>query len=137
MDTAAPLAIEGLMLELVALTVRNDAPRTKARPGWFDVATDYLESNFRERVSLGTAAQVAGVHPVTLARAFRRYLHCTVGEYVRRMRLDAAAMALSDTQCPIAEIAYASGFADQAHFSNAFRRYSGTTPRRFRSAFRR
>ncbi len=135
-DTAAPIAIEGLMLELVALTVRAEVTGNAAPPGWLGTATEYLESSFAGHVSLSTAATVCGVHPVTLARAFRRYLNCTVGEFVRRLRLDSAAASLSQTDRPIAEIALTSGFADQAHFSNAFRRYTGTTPRRFRVAFR-
>lgn len=136
-DDAAALAIEGLMLELVALTSRADSVATAAPPGWLRIVTEYLEGGFTGHVSLSTAAAVAGVHPVTLARAFRRYFKCTVGEHVRRLRLDAAAASLSQTNRPIAEIAHATGFADQAHLSNAFRRHTGTTPKRFREAFRR
>ena len=124
------------MLELVALSVRAETAGSSTQPGWLSTATEYLESGFTGRVSLSTAAAVCGVHPVTVARAFRRYLNCTVGEYVRRLRLDSAAVGLSQTDRPIAAIALDTGFADQAHFSNAFRRYTGTTPRRFREAFR-
>ena len=74
-----------------------------------------------------------GVHPVTLARAFRRTFGCTIGEYLRRLRIERAAEQLATGTQPLAEIALAAGFADQSHFSNVFRRRVGMSP----SAYRR
>jgi AraC family transcriptional regulator len=74
-----------------------------------------------------------GVHPVTLARAFRRAFGCTIGEYLRRLRIERAAEQLATGTQPLAEIALAAGFADQSHFSNVFRRRVGMSP----SAYRR
>lgn len=138
MDTAAPIAIEGLMLELVAWTLRagrEDA--AGAEPQWLISGREFIDASFTQRISLGSVAGICGVHPVTLARAFRKHYRCTVGEYVRRARLEAAAADLGGSQRPISEIALAAGFADQAHFSNVFRRYAGTTPKRFRDSFGR
>jgi AraC family transcriptional regulator len=70
---------------------------------------------------------------VTLARTFRRTFGCTVGEYLRRLRIERAAEQLVSGDLPLAEIALAAGFADQSHFSNVFRRRTGVSP----SAFRR
>jgi AraC family transcriptional regulator len=77
-----------------------------------------------------------GVHPVTLARAFRRAFGCTVGEYVRRLRIERAARQLADSDLSLAEIALGAGFSDQSHFSNLFRRHTGLSPFQFRRAIR-
>jgi AraC-like DNA-binding protein len=69
---------------------------------------------------------------VTLARAFRRRYHCTMGDYVRRQRIERAKQQLRNSRARLAEIAAANGFADQSHFSRLFRHYTGMTPSHFR-----
>jgi AraC family transcriptional regulator len=129
MDAAAPLAIEGLLLELVA-----SASRMREQNG--SSARHRIHVELAARPSLTGLAESVGVHPVTLARAFRRAFGCTVGEYVRSLRIERAARQLADTDLSLAEIALAEGFSDQSHFSNLFRRHTGVSPFRFRRAVR-
>jgi AraC family transcriptional regulator len=133
-DDAAPLAVEGLLLELLAAVSRS---RVESLPNgvapWLGEARDRLHADVAARPSLAELAAGAGVHPVTLARAFRRTFGCTVGEYLRRLRIERAAEQLTTGAQPLAEIALAAGFADQSHFSNVFRRRVGMSP----SAYRR
>jgi AraC family transcriptional regulator len=77
------------------------------------------------------------VHPVYLARSFRERYGVSVGEYVRRLRLDWAAAQLSATETPVATVAAEAGFADQSHFTRAFKRHMGLTPGRYRRVVRR
>ena len=137
MDAAAPLAIEGLLLEMVATASRmrehNGSPD---RPRWLDDARDRIHVELAARPSLTGLAISVGVHPVTLARAFRRAFGCTVGEYVRRLRIERAARLLAETELPLAKIALAEGFSDQSHFSNLFRRHTGLSPFQFRRSVR-
>jgi AraC family transcriptional regulator len=138
MDSTAPLAVEGLLLELVAAASRLGLPNGlgSGRPGWLDEARDRIHSDLACRPSLSRLAQSVGVHPVTLARAFRRSFGCTVGEYVRNLRIERAAQQLADTEQSLAEIALGAGFSDQSHFSNLFRHYTGLSPSQFRKAVR-
>jgi AraC family transcriptional regulator len=137
MDAAAPLAIEGLLLELIAAASRlQDQKGTSGRPSWLEHARDQIHVDLAARPSLTGLAESVGVHPVTLARAFRRAFGCTVGEYVRSLRIERATRQLADTDLPLAEIALAAGFSDQSHFSNLFRRHNGLSPFRFRRAVR-
>ena len=134
MDAAAPLAIEGLLLELVASASRmHEQNGVFGRPRWLHEARDRIHVELGARPSLTGLATSVGVHPVTLARAFRRSFGCTVGEYLRRLRIERAAEHLVTGSQPLAEIALAAGFADQSHFSNVFRRRTGMSP----SAYRR
>jgi AraC family transcriptional regulator len=137
-DLVAPLAIEGLMLELIAVASRleDEAPRGRP-PLWLERARSIIEEGLADHPSLSQIALAVGVHPVTLARTFRRVFGCTVGQYVRHRRIEAAMGDLRDSVTPLAEIALANGFADQSHFSNLFRRHTGVTPSEFRRRFQR
>jgi AraC family transcriptional regulator len=136
-DPAAPLAIEGLLLELVASASRLRETGTEAgRPRWLEEARDRIHAELAHRPSLSSLAQTVGVHPVTLARAFRQAFGCTVGEYVRHLRIERAAHQLAGTELSLAEIALAAGFSDQSHFSNMFREHTGLSPSKFRRAVR-
>ena len=135
-DTAAALAIEGLLLELLAGVARERELRlTGALPRWLAEARNYLHDPGQVG-SLSELATAVGVHPVTLARGFRKAYGCSVGAYLRRLRVARAARELAETDAPLAEIALAAGFADQSHFSNVFRRETGLSPSAFRRAVR-
>jgi AraC family transcriptional regulator len=99
---------------------------------WLSETRDRLHADVAARPSLAELAASVGVHPVTLARAFRRSFGCTVGEYLRRLRIERAAERLASGTQPLAEIALAAGFADQSHFSNVFRRRVGMSPSVYR-----
>ena len=135
-DTAAPLAIEGLLLELLAGAARERELRlTGTLPRWLAEARDYLHDPGQVG-RLSELATAVKVHPVTLARGFRKTYGCSVGAYLRWLRVARAARELAETDAPLAEIALAAGFADQSHFSNVFRRETGLSPSAFRRAVR-
>lgn len=131
-DSATPLAVEGLLLELLAAVARSAEPRGDPRARWLARARDLIRAGYTEPITLGGLAAAVGVHPVTLARGFRATYDCTVGEYVRRCRVEHAARELRRGDRPLSEIAFDCGFADQSHLSNVFRRYTGQTPGSYR-----
>lgn len=136
MDAVAPLMIESLALEIVAAASRHASPARERPPRWLEQAREMLHATFAGQVTLAGVARTVGVHPVYLAARFRRHYHCTVGEYVRRLRLEAAVREVSGTNRPLSEIAAASGFYDQSYFTNVFKRHVGMTPAQYRAAFR-
>ena len=69
----------------------------------------------------------------TTRSAFRRYYSCSPGEYLRRKRLHVARGKLADATVSLAQIASDAGFADQSHFTRAFKRFTGVTPGRYRT----
>ena len=130
-DAAAPLAAEGFALELLAATSRER--RCESRdPAWLRAAEELLRSRGGECVRLGELADAVGVHPASLARAFRARYGMSVGEYGRLLRVQRAAAEIAGTDAPLAAVATEAGFADQSHFTRLFKRHLGTTPARYR-----
>lgn len=82
-------------------------------------------------------AAIAGTTPAALSRRLRRVTGLSTTQLVLRSRIDAAAHLLARTSTPLAEIAVATGFYDQAAFSRQFARLSGETPAQFRRRERR
>jgi AraC family transcriptional regulator len=135
MDAVSPLAIEGLTLELLAESSRSASPvRERRAPGWLISVCDILHEKFSEPPPLGTIAEEAGVHPAHLARTFRQIHGCTLGDYVRKVRIEYACRCLTNPETPLAEIALAAGFSDQSHFSRVFKRQMGISPGEFRKS---
>jgi AraC-like DNA-binding protein len=133
-DELALVSLEGILLEMLAEGARQagGSGSVAVIPRWLRIAREYLESNFLRPVSLAEIAGAAGVHRVHLSREFRRYFSTTVGEFLRRKRIEHACHLVSTTNIPLAEIAMTCGFSDQSHFSATFRRQVGLTPARFR-----
>jgi len=100
-----------------------------------DRARDYVHAHFRERLTMPSIARAAVVHPVYLGKLFHAESCETIASYVNRLRVRAAAEALSTTPATLAEIALDHGFSDQSHFTRVFGKVCGITPAAFRRAF--
>jgi len=133
-DTASAMAIEGLVLEILAEVARaEEADISLHAPPWLKQATEIVESRFLERLTLTEIASEVGIHYVHLSRQFHKYNRCTVGELIRRRRVQHASHLLAHSQTPLAEIALVCGFSDQSHLSFLFKRYMGLSPSKFRT----
>ncbi|HEX6717705.1 MAG TPA: AraC family transcriptional regulator [Pyrinomonadaceae bacterium] len=132
-DSIAPIIVEGLMLEMLGHASRSLIKSPVRPPHWLMQARDLLHGRFNDSINLVEIANIVGVHPTHLARAFKKHYQTTVGEYLRRLRLDWATRQLSETEDSIAEIAAAAGFYDQSHFSHLFKQHTGFTPAEFRA----
>jgi AraC family transcriptional regulator len=136
-DELTPLAVEGITLEVLSeISRRAKDSVVQNPPRWLKRARDFLHANFDQAFGLAQLALMCGVHPVYLAREFRRHYRCTVGAYVRQLRIEAACRELCESDVSLAEIAAGTGFCDQSHFSRTFKRATGMTPTEYRAVFR-
>lgn len=131
-SSAAEWFVESAVLNLVGVVVRQSERRRPAA-SWLRQVTDYLNDTYARNTPLAELGTVAGVHPVCLARHFRKVHRCTVGEYVRALRIEHALTDLARSRKPIAEIAAEHGFADQSHLTRQVRLATGMTPRKWRA----
>ena len=129
-DTAAGLALQSTVLELLAQAIRFDYGTS--RPSWMKPVLERLQDQPQLTPSLAELAALAKVHPAHLARTFKRLHGVSIGEYQRHLRINLACHALRNSSRPITDIAEEYGFNDQSHFARVFRRHTGQTPSGYR-----
>ena len=122
--------------ELVFEIARQRRPqrewKTVVRPGWLSRIAEAAADGCTRPLSLTLLATDCGVHPVYLARVFRRHYAQSIGSFMLQNRLRLAMQCLATTAEPIARIALECGFADQSHLTRLLHRETGSTPARFR-----
>jgi AraC family transcriptional regulator len=131
-DQASGLVIEGLMMEVAGEIARARRNDDQHPPRWLDRSRELIRDRFAAHFSLSGIAEAVGVHPVHLAQAFRKYYHCTIGDYVRTLRIGYACRQLRFSDLPLCEIAQRAGFADQSHFTRTFKQMVGVPPSQYR-----
>lgn len=133
-DDLSPTVIEGLLRVLVGETARVALAADRRPPRFVRTAREILRETFASPPAIAEIAAEVGVHPSHLTRTFRRHFGCPPGEYARRLRFEHACRLLEETDRPLAAIAQAAGYADQSHFTRAFRCRTGSTPGAHRDA---
>lgn len=132
-DDLSAASLEQLLAEVLSTDIELAPTRIASdMPTWMRDVMARLHDDPDATPRVSQLASEAGVHPVHLARVFRRHHQCTIAQYVRRRRLERAIHAVSSTRRPLAEIAYDTGFADQAHLTRSFKTYAGVTPGQYR-----
>jgi AraC family transcriptional regulator len=134
-DDIAELAMEGIVLEILAESARTIGKDDGSRaPRWLKRVREVLDDTYLTSPSLTELSSVAGVHQVHLSREFRKHYGCTIGEFIRKRRIDYACDLLAHSNTTLSEIAQVCGFSDQSHFSAMFKTHTGLTPAKFREA---
>ncbi len=93
----------------------------------------YIEANLDGDLSLERLSEVAHLSQYHFHRVFRATVGEGVAEYVRRVRLEAAAIALRATSTSVTNVAFDAGYGSHEAFTRAFRRQFGISPSDFRS----
>jgi AraC family transcriptional regulator len=130
MDVCSRLVLEGLTYELIGRSAR-EVRKAQGCPEWVATVREYLHDRFREVVTLQEIAEASGIHPVHMARSFRSRTGMSIGEYVRKLRVEFAAARIADG-LPLVDVAAEAGFADQSHLTRVFKKVTGQTPAQYR-----
>jgi AraC-like DNA-binding protein len=101
-----------------------------AAPDSAEALRAYLDASLFDSITLAAASAAIGSSPTQAARAFSATFGISPHAYVVGRRLDAARARILDGQ-PLADVAAAVGFYDQAHLTRRFKRLLGVTPGRF------
>lgn len=94
--------------------------------------SDFIQVHLGQDLSLEILARQIGFSPYHFARLFRQTMGESPHQYVLRRRVEWAERLLEETDVPLADVALASGFANQSHLTQVFKRYRGLTPRAYR-----
>jgi AraC family transcriptional regulator len=129
-DRCSALVVEGLAYELIGWSAR-ESQRAASRARWLTEARELVHDRFNVTLTLAQIADAVGVHPVHLAREFKREFGSTVGDYIRQLRIDFVSRRLGEV--PLSDLALQAGFADQSHLTRVFKRLTGRTPRQLQA----
>ncbi len=124
-------AVEDLVTEAIAAAEAGGRARGDV-PGWLARVKQALDDQLEAGVSIGYLAALAGAHPVSVSRAFRRHFGVTVTEYRRRERVRRAAGRIAVSAQSLSAVGHGTGHADHAHLCREFRRLTGLTPSEYR-----
>lgn len=120
-----------LLREHSAMRVRVEPVRGGLTPQQLSTVTDYMEANLDRSVSLSEIAAACGLSATHFARRFKLAVGVPPHQRLMQLRVERAKRMLQGA-APIAEIAFACGFAHQEHLTGVFRRLAGMTPAAFR-----
>lgn len=139
-EAADPLRRLARLLEAVAHAadwrpISPTPPRRRRRDPRLERAIAWLHRRCAEPVELRALAAGVDMAPSALSRSFRGAFGVTPGEYLARLRVGQCCRDLAAGRDEeVAAIAFANGFGNLASFHRWFRRVTGTTPERWRSA---
>ncbi len=126
------VVLESLGLELLGLLLQQARSESAFIPSWLFETRDMIEDCFASELTVAELAVTAGVHPVYLARAYRRHFGCSPGEYMRCCRLMRVRRLLANSDLPLVEVALRTGFSDQSQMTKSFTAMFGISPGRYR-----
>jgi AraC-like DNA-binding protein len=128
----------GAIVGTAGITRRLDAPERASAPGAeFGPVLAYLRDHYPAPITNRQLARLAHMSVRAFERKFHHSFHLTPQRYLRKLRLRVASRALVYTGQTLAEVASGCGFSDQSHFTRAFRRQFGLTPRDYREHYAR
>lgn len=95
-------------------------------------AIDYIQTNFRKKISVNQVADTVNLSARQLDRKFQETLKMSPQEFIMKLRLKTACSELTYSPKPIMEVALDLGFYDQSSFTLQFRKQTGMTPLQYR-----
>lgn len=139
----ADALVSSAVIQIVLLLVRHNFEHT---PRFTDVSfssrreymekfttvCQYIDTSFRENLTLEQAAEIAGFSKYHFSRLFKEFTGITFQEYLTRQRIRHAEELLTDSKISITDIALASGFSSVSNFNRSFQMYNHCSPSQFR-----
>lgn len=133
MTTKLPIAgPRGKIIGIMGMSRRcdeQDHPHTAPEA---TAAVAFIRAHLHQSLTAADLASVVNLSERQFHRKLRDSLGITPHELMLRIRIQAAAEALTRTTVPIFDIALDHGFCDQSAFTQQFRKRTGMTPRQFR-----
>ena len=135
-EASPPHLVGHLYLFLDAL-MRSSASRREDRSGrlrdfYVHEAVHYIEQNFHRELTVEELADVCKLNRSNFSKLFKEFTDGTPQEFIIRYRLSKAADQMKLTNDSIGEIAVKCGYPNQLHFSRAFKKRYGMSPREWR-----
>lgn len=113
-------------------------PIGTARKGVLEAALALCDNHYKDpEFNVELAASMLNIHRGSLSRTFSAGYGMPISQYITKCRLQCAIKILQETDIPISETAWLSGFSSAAYFIRIFRAHTGETPAAFRKLYRK
>jgi AraC family transcriptional regulator len=128
-----------LSAEIARVVAQHLAQRTRSWPAGLGASRlervrAFIEHSLAEPLRIQDLAGAVHMSPFHFSRLFKLATGASPHVYLTRRRVERAKELLARARLPLVQVASAVGFQTQGHFTEVFRRHTGTTPRRFRLA---
>lgn len=130
-DENAAANLKKGLYQLVYLLSEN-AESGETGKNYVRQALEFIQTHYREDVSLEDAAEVCGVSSYYLSRQFRVELGQTFVECLTQIRINAAMELAAQTRLSVREIAERTGYNNPTYFCRVFKKYTGKTISEYR-----
>jgi transcriptional regulator GlxA family with amidase domain len=100
-------------------------------------AQDFIEGNYKTKITVESLAEQLHLTRRTFERRFKKATHCTVLEYLQKVRIEGSKKALEAGRKPVEEIMTDVGYADSQTFRELFKEVTGLTPFQYRERYSR
>lgn len=123
----------GALFEQSLFESASDAPaRSREKMAQIKPVLEYIESAYASPISLEDLSRVAGMSPKYFCRYFQAVIRRTPMDYLNYYRVERACYQLDVSEASVTQVAFDCGFNDASYFIKQFRKYKGTTPKRYR-----
>jgi len=106
----------------------RDTYQSRLAPWQLRRVTDFMRDNLAETLQLTQLAAISGLSPSHFGRAFKGSTGLPPHRWHLKMRIEQASAMLADAGASLADVACATGFADQSHFTRVFSKIVGMSP---------
>ena len=130
-------AVAGVVALIYEAWMRREDRLERAAPVLLRPAMERMTLFFFEKHTVAGLARLCGMSGTHFSRLFHRAFGTSPIDWLRRFRISQAKRLLVETTLGVEEIAFRTGYGDRFFFSKDFRRYTGATPREFRTKERR
>lgn len=120
-----------MMLFAQLATNLNHNEQFLSCPPWVKQLHELLNDCWDENPNLQQLASVLHVNPITISKVFPRYFGCTLGEYMRRLKVNRSLTLIKQHSLSLTDIGFECGFTDQSHFTRIFKEQTGFLPKQF------
>lgn len=137
-SAASPLNLIGHLCLFLDGLIQSSATRrelhgTRLQDFYIQEAVTYMEHNYQRELTVEEIADVCKLNRSYFSKLFKDVAGCPPQEFLIRLRLSKAAELMKTTRSPIGDISVMCGYPNQLHFSRAFKKRYGLSPREWRA----
>ena len=124
-----------IIVEPNRVVVRHSTDILAVDDDYVREAIKFIRLHIRRPVQITDVAGAVSLSRTMLYEKFKRFLGCSVHQYIKRARIEEIARLLIESEISISEIALAMGFSSEAHIAAYFHKHKGMNPSKYRKQF--